>query len=99
MERDDEALLRLEEMEREGGARRFEGAMDVDDVGGDAAGEREREREREPGHDRERKGRRWGGGGGAGGKGHDATGDGEVKFKGRGSMKFREFGGGAGGRR
>jgi hypothetical protein len=99
MERDDEALLRLEEMEREGGAGRFEGAMDVDDVGGDAAGEREREREREPGHDRERKGRRWGGGGGAGGKGHDATGDGEVKFKGRGSMKFREFGGGAGGRR
>ncbi len=91
-ERDDEALLRLEEMEREGGDGRFDGAMDVDEIGGAGVDAQGREQ------DRDRRSRR--GAGGVGEKVHDtAAGEGEVKFKGRGSMKFREFGGATGGRR
>ncbi|KAI9759023.1 MAG: hypothetical protein M1835_000477 [Candelina submexicana] len=74
--REEEEAIRREEMEREGGEGRFEGLIE-DDSGDYMRGGRERVwRDREAGGE----GRLGGGGGG----------EGEVKFKGRGSMKFRE---------
>ncbi|KAI9877449.1 MAG: hypothetical protein M1830_003871 [Pleopsidium flavum] len=97
--RDDEDLIRRQEEERDGGDERYKGVIEDDELRwqrrdfgprnnrwGSNKGNGNRNR-----NDRLDKDDRGGGGGGGGGGGITAEDrGGEVKFKGRGSMKYRE---------
>ena len=107
LDADEERFLRQQELEREGGAERFEGiiADDEEDEGERNAYSRDARDERSGAgyrhRDDERRGwdgtaRHRGGGEGrldgrlGGGGGDDESADGQVKFKGRGRMNYRE---------
>lgn len=83
----DEEMIRREEEEREGGRGRFEGIIEDGGGGNGYAGGKDGEY----GGWRTENGRgEHNGEGRLGGGGGDADAGAEVKFKGRGSMKYRE---------
>ncbi|KAI9824113.1 MAG: hypothetical protein M1832_002183 [Thelocarpon impressellum] len=83
---DEERFLRAQELERDGDEGRFEGVIGEDDDDHSRPGERRQQQQQQWG----RPDRRLGGGGRQGNSGGGSDGGGEVKFKGRGRMNYRE---------